>query len=529
MKKWNIVAMLACAQFVMVLDSTVMNVSISEVVADLGTTISGLQAAITFYTLTMASLMLTGGKLGDRWGRLAAFRIGSVIYGIGSIITAFSPNLLTLMIGWSLIEGLGAVLAIPAIAALIATHYSGKDRIVGYTVIGAISGVAVALGPLIGGYVSTYLSWRYVFMAETVIMLILLVLSRSLTEQSKRAAASRLDIPSVLLSAAGMGLFVYGILQSKTWGWVIPKTAPEIGDQTLTPLGISVVAYLITAGALLLYWFVRRQRRLEATGQTPLLRVSLLQNKVLRGGLGVLSAQYLTVAGMTFMLPIYLQLMLGFDALATGTHILPLSVTIVIFSMAGSRLVGRYSPKAIVRVGQSALVGGALVLLGAINPELKGFLFTSGLLLVGTGLGLLASQIGNIIMSSAPARFTSELGGLQGTFQNVGATLGTAIIGSVLIGSLTTGFINTVSRSDLPAEVKSAVEDRQKEGIPVVAASEIEATARSQGVSQADAAELESDYNQAQLHSLRAALFVVALLGVCSIILSRHLPNSKVT
>src|SRR6478735_1795009 len=183
MKNWLVIVILAVSQFVMVLDSTVMNVSISQVAHDLDTTITGMQAAITFYALTMAAFMLTGGKLGDKWGRSAAFRIGSVVYGIGSLTTALAPNLEILMLGWSLVEGLGAVLVIPAIAALAAINYTGRDRVIAFSALGAITGFAAAAGPLIGGLMTTYASWRYVFVGEVVIMILVLIFSGRIKDQ----------------------------------------------------------------------------------------------------------------------------------------------------------------------------------------------------------------------------------------------------------------------------------------------------------------------------------------------------------
>src|SRR3954453_19072062 len=178
MKKWFVVLILGAAQFVMVLDGTVMNVSISQVVHDLDSTVTAMQAAITFYTLTMAALMLLGAKLGDVWGRKRALVIGSIIYAIGSGTTALAPNMAVLFLGWSIIEGLGAVLVIPAVAALIADNYEGRDRITAFAVIAAVTGAPVAAGPLIGGFMTTYLSWRYVFVAEGLIMIVVVLFAR---------------------------------------------------------------------------------------------------------------------------------------------------------------------------------------------------------------------------------------------------------------------------------------------------------------------------------------------------------------
>lgn len=526
--KWLVVIILACAQFIMVLDSTVMNVSISQVVKDLGTSVSGLQAAITFYTLTMAALMLTGGKMGDIWGRLYAFRIGAIIYGIGSLITALSPNLTTLMIGWSVIEGLGAVLVIPAIAALIAMNYKGRDRVLGYTLIGAASGIAVAAGPLIGGYVTTYLSWRYVFAAETVIMAAVLLFSGSIVEKRQKGPKPSIDIRSVLLSAGGMGLLVFGILQSKTWGWVTPQAIPEINGKEIAPLGISLVAYLILLGVIILRSFYLRQQSLEAANANPLLRVSMFSIKVLRSGLAVLSAQYIITSAVFFVMPIYLQMVLGLDALETGMKIFPLSVSIVLFSVVGSKLITRYSPKQIVRAGQLALVGGSLLVLGAIDPELKNVLFALGMLVLGAGLGLLASQIGNVTMSSVSEDKTSEVGGLQGTFQNFGASLGTALIGSVMIANLTAGFVANINQNpELSDNLKSTISNKAQAGVPIVSSPEVEQYALNAGLSTVETDAITSSYENSQLKSLKHAMFFVIVLGLAAIALSRNIPDKK--
>jgi MFS family permease len=527
MKKWFIVIVLSCAQFVMVLDSTVMNVSISTVVADLGTSVTGMQAAITFYTLTMAALMLTGAKLGDRWGRLKAFRIGSVVYALGSLITAFSPNLAALMIGWSVIEGLGAVLVIPAIAALIAVNYKGKDRIIGYTMIGAASGVAVAAGPLIGGYTTTYLSWRYVFIAEVVVMICVLIASRYMQEQRTKMPKVHIDLPSVFLSAVGMTLLVLGILQTKSWGLITPKAYPEIAGVEIAPLGISLCAYLIVIGIYIIKLFIDRQRKLEQQNGQPLLKVSMLSIKVLRSGLAVLSAQYVITAAIFFVMPIYLQMVLGLDALQTGIRIFPLSVAIVLFSVIGSRLSTTHSPQKIVRLGQLSLVAGSVVLLYAISPDLNGWIFATAMFVVGIGLGLLASQLGNINMSAVPEKLSSEVGGLQGTFQNLGSSLGTAIIGSVMIASLTSGFIDSVAANpSLPETVKTTINENSKAGIPIASTTDVEKYAIQAGLPAEEAATLANDYGTSQLRSLKASMFFLVLLALFTIYFSKNLPNT---
>ena len=219
-RRWLPLIILAAAQFVMVLDSSVMNVSISQIVADLDTTVTGVQGAITAYTLVMAAFMLVGAKLGDIWGRDRAFAIGLAVYGLGSLTTALSPNLYVLLFGWSLVEGLGAVLVIPAIAALIAANYEGKDRAFAYGIIGGVAGAAIAVGPVIGGWVTTYYSWRYVFVGEVVIVIAVLLVRKRMQPAPRPEHPPKLDFVGAALSAAGLGLIVFGILQSSTWGWV---------------------------------------------------------------------------------------------------------------------------------------------------------------------------------------------------------------------------------------------------------------------------------------------------------------------
>lgn len=524
MKNKSVILILALAQFVMVLDSTVMNVSISAVVKDLNTSFPAMQMAITFYTLTMASFMLLGGKFGDKWGRKKAFMIGSVVYATGSFITAISPNINVLMFGWSLIEGLGAVLVIPAIAALVAVNYKGKERAIAYAIIGAVSGAAAAAGPLIGGYVTTYLSWRYVFLGEVAIMAIVLFSSK-LIGDTKQTNKQKIDLASVILSVAGFFTLVYGMLQSKTWGWVTPLAKPTIGGVEIAPLGISVVMYLIIGGIILLRVFYLRQAKLEKANKNPLLKVSMLSIKQLRSGLSVLLSQYLIIAGVFFVIPVYLQTVLGYDALKTGLKILPLSVAIVLFSALGTRLVARMPVYRVVRIGQLLLVIGALFLLGSVSVELNSILFFAGMFILGGGLGLLASQLGNVNMSSVSEKQSAEVGGLQGVSQNLGSSLGTALIGSVLIATLTSAFVGNIQSSTLPNNIKNYVTQNSTAGINIVPVSQVEQYAISKGVSQVEAEDITTIYSKSQITALKQALTAIAVLATITMLFSRFIPD----
>ena len=350
------IIVLAAAQFVMVLDSSVMNVSISQIVADLDTTIQGVQLAITAYTLVMAALMLAGAKLGDILGRDKTFAIGLAIYGLGSLTTALSPNLTVLLIGWSLIEGIGAALVIPAIVSLIAVTYSGQQRATAFGIIGGVAGAAIAAGPLIGGWMTTELSWRYVFAGETVVVIAILLVRRRMPRAPAAERRPTLDYTGVALSSLGLALAVYGILKSSSWGWIRPLGAFTIGDTEITPFGFSAVPFFILAGLGFLAAFVLWEERRERQGRDTLLDRKLLRIKPMRAGLLTLMMQQLILLGTFFVLPVYLQVVLGLDAFETGKRLFPMSVALFLAAMAGPRLAAGLAPKRVAQAGLVALV-----------------------------------------------------------------------------------------------------------------------------------------------------------------------------
>jgi MFS family permease len=523
---WFALAVLAAAQFVMVLDSSVMNVSISQIVADLDTTIQGVQLAITAYTLVMASLMLAGAKLGDILGSGRAFAIGLAIYGLGSLTTSLSPNLTVLLIGWSLVEGLGAALVLPAIVSLIASTYDGARRALAFGVIGGVAGAAIAAGPLIGGWMTTELSWRYVFAGETVIVIGILLVRRRLISPERIANPPRLDVVGVLLSATGLGLIVFGILKSSEWGLIAPRGAMTVNGTEITPFGFSMVPFFILAGIGLLAAFAIWEERLERQGRDTLLDRTLLRIVPLRAGLLTLMMQQLILLGTFFVLPVYLQVVLGLDAFETGKKLFPLSVALFVAALAGPRLARGLAPKRVAQLGLLALAVASVVLLATIDVELNDAGFALSMIVFGVGAGLLLSQLGNVIMSSVDPSKTNEAGGLQGTAQNLGASLGTALIGAVLIAALTSGFVERVSENPaVSADVRAQVAKVQQKGVPVVPVDDVEQAALDQGVPADEAQAVADDYGDAQLQGLKRAIGAVAIFSLLSLWFTRRLPG----
>jgi MFS family permease len=525
MRNRTTILVLGIAQFIMVLDTTVMNVSISQVVKDLHTTVPQVQAAITLYTLVMAAFMLTGAKLGDILSRRRAFAIGLVIYAAGSLTTALSPNVTVLMIGWSVVEGLGAVLVIPAIAALTAANYTGRERALAYGLLGGIAGAGAAAGPLIGGFVTTTWSWRVVFAAETVTVICILPLVRRISDHPIKERP-QLDGVGAALSAIGLALVVFGILKISTWGFFRPLGGPTINGTEITPLGFSIVPFLILAGLLVLGLFTRWEQRRVNEGRTPLLAPDLLRIPQMRAGLSTVVSQYLILAGTFFVIPLYLQLVLGKDALQTGVKILPISVMMMLAAMLGPRLATRWSPRRVVQVGMGFLFVSIIGLMATISPSLSSVPFALSMAGFGTGIGLVISQLGNIVMSSVGESRSSEAGGVQGAAQNLGQSLGTALIGAVLLISLTSGFQERITANpDLPQPVKQQIATETEGGLTMVSKQQAEAAAKDAGLSSKQQDAVVADYVDSQIHGLKNALLVASMFVLVGLWFARALPG----
>jgi MFS family permease len=510
---------LALAQFLMTLDTSVMNVSISTVAKDVGTTVTGIQTAITMYTLVMAAFMITGGKIGQIIGRKRAFMIGAVIYGCGSLTTAVAPSLAVLLIGWSLLEGLGAVLILPAIVALVATNFGKGERPRAYGLVASAGAIAVAVGPLVGGLFTTYASWRWVFAGEVLIVLVILFLARRFTESPPERGV-KLDLVGTALSATGLGLIVYGVLRSGTWGWVKPDPNAPVW------LGLSPVAWLLLGGALVLMLFLSWEDRLIAHDKEPLINLPRLRNPVLRGGLIAFMFQYMVQMGLFFVVPLFLSVALGLSAVATGVRLLPLSVTLLVAAVGVPRLFPNASPRFVVRIGFVALFVAMIVMIALLDVSAGPEIVTWPMLLAGLGVGALASQLGAVTVSSVPDERSTEVGGLQNTFTNLGASIGTALAGAVLISALTASFYaNVANNPNVPASAVSTAQVQLTSGIPFVSDKDLQAALADAHVSPAVSDAIVEENAKARIDGLRAALAILALLSAVAFVAARRLPR----
>jgi EmrB/QacA subfamily drug resistance transporter len=506
----------------MVLDQAVMNVAISQLVADFDTTVTTIQFVIALYALVMAALMLTGGKLGDILGRRRAFTIGLVIYAAGSALTAASWSVPTLMLGWSILEGIGAALVLPALVALTAGTYQGKDRAVAYGVLGGVAGAGIAVGPILGGWATTELSWRVVFAGEVVVAAGILFGTRLIREPATAGTAPRLDWVGSVLTATGLALIVIGVLQASNWGWLQPLDSP------VEPFGFSLTPFVIAAGFLVLAAFRAWERRREEAGRDPLIHFRLFEIETLRGGLGMLLFQNLILMGIFFTIPLYLQIVQGLDALETGIRMLPASVGLFVAAVAGSRLASRFPARPLVRAGLVVTFLSTVMLMAVIEPEVDTGPFLAAMGVLGIGMGLVTSQLGNVVQSTVGDNDRSEAGGLQNTAQQLGSSLGTALLGAIVISGLITAFSSNVADDPrIAPEVKQQVEISLGGDVSFVSADQVRASASEAGLDQPATDAIVENYEDAQLRALKTAILFASFFVLASFWSTRRLPTRR--
>ncbi|GAA3291150.1 MFS transporter [Streptomyces cinereospinus] len=421
-----------------------------------------------------------------------------------------------------MVEGLGAALVLPSMAALVAESYRGRDRPVAYGVIGGLAGAGIAVGPLLGGWVTTYLTWRLVFAGEVVVVLAVLLCHRAIPRAVPDGPRPRMDPVGAVLSAAGLALGVLGVLQSGTWGWVRPRNPP------FTVLGFAPTLFVIAAGAVVLALFRTWERRRDARGEYPLVHLDLLARPPLRSGLLALLSQNLILLGLFFAIPLYLQVVQGFDAFETGLRLLPVSVTMLVTSLVAARLARTAGPRAVVRLALLTLLVAVVWLLATIDPVIDDAQFFAAMAVLGVGMGLLASQLGNVVQSSAAEEERSEVGGLQFTAQNLGSALGTALIGSLLVGALAHAFTAAVETDPrLSAQARQETGVALEAGISFVPTAQVRSAAERAGLPPSEVAALTESYAQAQLDGLRAAVLAVGGITLASLLVTRHLPTGR--
>lgn len=526
MKKWILLILLSLSMFIIVIDTTIMNVSISALVADLNTTVVGIQAAIALYALVMASFMLIGSKLADFMGKKRTFLIGVIIFGIGTFSASTSSTLMALIIGWSVIEGLGSALMMPNIQTLLRDRYSGKDLALSYGIISAVGAVGAAVGPILGGYLTTFHSWRWAFRLEVVIVLIVIALSRFI-QSDRPTHKSRFDWIGALLSVVGFSTVVLSILLAQEYGVWLPKNILTIGSLALTPLGHSIVPFMFGFGVLMLMLLVLWEGHLEQQGGNGLFKPSLFQTPGLIPGFAVRFIHMAIMASFLFVAPLLLQLTFEFTAIQTGFALLPMSIAILVFAILGARLSARFRAKRIIQVGYVLVVLGLLQLMATMQADATPGQLATGVLF-GLGAGLIASQILNLILSSVDPAETTAASGLNATFEQLGNSIGVALVGAIMLGTLLAGLQNRVAESpEIPEQYRPMVLASVERSVQLVSDSELQAVLDEAEITDELSQGILSVYRTERIRAFRGGMAFLTFITLIGLVLTPGLPSHK--
>jgi len=426
---------LALAQFIASYAATNMNVAISAISSDLGTDVAGVQTAITLFTLTMAALMIPGSKLTDIWGRKRCFIWGLIVYAVGGLVALLSLGLPQLIVGYSLLEGVGSALMIPPIYILVTVAFPDvKSRARYFGVVSGAGGLGAAAGPLIGGVVTSAISWRASFGLQVLVVAWIIWLARNIADPGPEEPRPRFDVVGAVLSAAGLFFVVLGLLQSRTYGFGVSRQDFTIGNTVIIPKGsISPVWIYVAIGALFLLWFFLYTRGAEHKGRDVLLPLRLFRNKVANLGLGTQVIQWLILQGSFFVVSVYLQEVNGYDAIKTGLILTPGTIGILIASAGADRFARRHQQRWLIIAGFLITALGMALLLALVRAHAGVWRWIPGLFLFGAGIGVMLTSSVNVVQSSFPDRDQGEISGLSRSVSNLGSSLGTALVGSVLV------------------------------------------------------------------------------------------------
>lgn len=428
---------LALAQFICSFAGTSTNVAITPIAKDLGTTVSGVQTAITVFTLTMAALMIPGSKLTDIVGRKRCFVAGLLVYGAGALLTAAAQGLPAMIVGYSLLEGIGSALLIPPVYILVTiSHPDIPSRAKFFGIVSGAGGLGAAAGPLLGGALTTGISWRASFGVQVAVVVAIAWLARRITDSPVARPAPRFDAVGAVLSALGLVAIVIGMLQSRTYGWFVSREDFSVGGTVIIPAGgVSPIWLYFLAGALLLVWFFLHLRSGERAGRDVLVSLRMFGRKVANLGMGTQFVQWLVMQGSFFVVSVFLQQVRHYSAIQTGLILTPSTVGILISSAAAQRLARRRSQRFLIIGGFVLSSAGMALLLALVRPHADIVVTVPGTLLFGLGIGVMLTASVNVVQSAFASADQGEISGLSRSVSNLGSSFGTALAGSVLVAA----------------------------------------------------------------------------------------------
>jgi EmrB/QacA subfamily drug resistance transporter len=528
-KNYSALLIVAISMFIFALNASMMNVAMTTLAQDLNTEIQYIQFAIACYALVIAAFILLGAKLAAIYGAKRIFMIGVILFAIGMLTASLSQNVVMLTVGWSVIAGLGAALIVPTGVILLMQNYAGKARASAFAVFSAVYVGSAAIGPLVGGAFTTYLSWRWAFFMLLVLDVIILVSSR-LVKGQKGSRRAKVDVAGVLLSAVGFFSVALGVIFTTKDGWWEATKPFVIGGVEIAPFGLSIAPVLMITGAIFLLLFVLWERRQEQKGREPLLPFSLIKNRPYMAGAGVAGIVNMSFGALFFCLPVFLQSILFLNAMETGIIVMPLTIALMVMSLITPRLVAKIQAKYLSIGGIVFAIIGTVLLANSFSADMATTALIPGLVVYGLGMGLATAQLQNLTLSSVRVSEADEGAGLFNTFRNLGWSIGTALVGTLLITFFLSGMVLGINNSTvLPQEDKDTLTVVVTQNTVEMTRDEIAAEAKAilGQYPPESAQEIKTIAADAIGHSMRVTLYTIAGILGGSLIASLFLPRRK--
>lgn len=525
-RKWGGLVVLSLALAIIIIDTTLLNVSLRTIINDLHTNLKSMQWVITIYSLILAAFTITGGRLGDFFGRKRMFIVGAIIFAGGSLLASLSTNIGMVIAGEAIIEGIGAALMMPATSSLLVTNFKGRDRAVAFGVWGGIAAASSAIGPILGGWLTTNYSWRWGFRINIVVVALVLIGSFLIKENHALRQKAKIDFMGIILSSLGLLSVVFGFIQASTFGWFKAKEPLVFLHHTLNLGSLSATPVFIVLGLIILAAFVFWERAYERSGKTPILSLQLFKNNQFVAGASTMAVLALGQAGLFFTIPVFLQAVRHLDALHTGLTLLPLSLALLIAAPLSAFLNKYIKPKLLVQIGLVISVISFIVLRASLSVDSTAWTLAPGFILFGFGMGLIMAQVSNLTLSAVDVKSAGEASGVNNTLRMVGQTLGSAILGAVLLSALVSNVTNGIKDSQvIPSQAKQAIEQSVEDNVSSISFGAQENT--SSNVPQAITDEMTKITNQSTVDANKTVMVYGTIFVLLGLLVSTRLPKGS--
>ncbi len=519
--RWLALVFLTLGLAIVIIDNSVLNVAIPYILRDLHTSFSNIQWVISGYALIIATLLITIGRLGDMVGRKKIFLFGTVLFAIGSFFASISHDIVLLFYGESFIEALGASMMLTSSLSLLVSQFQGKERAIAFGIWGSVAGVSATIGPLLGGYFTTYYSWRWSLRINVFVALIA-VIGSVFIQESHGLGEKKFDWFGTIFSGLGLFSLVFALIEGENYGWIRPKIF-SIDGWNWPFSNISIIPFAFGLAIIFLSLFFINEYVLESRGQSPLLKLSMFHYNGFSLGLVTLGIVSLGQFGLFFVLPIYLQNVLGLTAFKTGIVLLSCSLSIAVCGPVSGFIASKFDPKWVTTVGMFVLAIGTYLLHSSLSKTANGYSLAPALIVFGAGIGIASAQLTNIILSAVPPFYTGEASAASNTIRQIGTSVGTAIIGAILAASVHSNTVNNIYKDNvIPEKIKPPLLQRIQ-NINI----ESGQTSPSNVNNQTIALYIKNDIQSALVSASKDALLIALLFITTGAVVSLFIPNSQ--